>query len=231
MKENQTTWRLSGGRVIGGPRTFVIAEIGSNHRGDLQRALDTIDAAAESGADAAKFQSLCLDQQWYRPTPEVVALHRTIDLDEDWVPALKDRCDQQGLVFFSSPTYLRAVDVLESIGVGLYKLASAQVGTFPQIVDHVGKTMKPVILSTGLVTLEELDAIIARLKRIGNDRIAILHCNSLYPTPVDKVHLPRMIEYRTRYQCPVGFSDHTEGITVSLAAVAMGATIIEKHFL
>ena len=219
------------GKRIGGGRAFVIAEIGSNHGSDLQRALETIDAAAEAGADAAKFQSLSLHDQWYQPSSDVEALHRKIDLDESWYSALIERCQKNQIIFFSTPTYFRAIDLLEETSVALYKLASAQVGTFPQLVEKVAATQKPVILSTGIVTTDELDNTVEIFRRVGNHDFAILHCNSIYPTPPEKVHLPRMHAIAKRYDCFTGFSDHTDGITIPVAAVAQGATIIEKHFL
>lgn len=218
-------------KQIGGRHTFVIAEIGSNHGNDLQRALDTIDAAADCGADAAKFQSLSLDEQWFQPSAEITALHKKIDLDESWYAALNERCQKRGIIFFSTPTYFRAVDLLQVMDVPLYKIASAQIGTFPQLVEKIAQTQKPVIISTGIVTTSELDRTVEIFRQHENNQLAILHCNSIYPTPPAKVHLPRMLEFAERYGCLTGFSDHTDGIAIPIAAVAMGATIVEKHFL
>lgn len=217
------------GKAIGGKKTFVIAEIGSNHGNDLQRALDTIDAAADIGADAAKFQSLALNKQWHQPSPDIVSLHQKIDLDESWYESLNDRCREKGILFFSSPTYLDAVDLLEAVEVPLYKIASAQIGTFPQLVEKVARTNKPVIISTGIVTIQQLDQVVELFRSCNNNQLAILHCNSIYPTPPEKVSLPRMVDYQQRYDCLTGFSDHTDGTAIAVAAVAMGAKVIEKH--
>ena len=219
-----------GGRTIGAGRTFMIADVGSNHKQDLQIAYESIDAAAESGADAVKFQSLQMEHLYLNPSAKVRALHKQIDLEENWHAKLKDHCEKQGVLFFSSPTYLGAVELMEEIGVPLYKLASAQVGTFPQLVDRVARTGKPVIMSTGLVSLGGLEACVRLFNAAGNAKFIILHCNSLYPTPYAKVHLPLMRLYQETFCCPVGYSDHTEDIFVSLAAVSNGASVIEKHF-
>lgn len=213
-----------------GAAVYVIAEIGSNHASCLETALESIDAAAATGADAVKFQSISLEALYHEPGDETRDLHRKIDLPESWYPALKARCGEKGVDFLSSPTYLRAIDLLEEQGVSAYKLASAQVAVFPQLVRKVASLGKPVFLSTGLVTMEELDRVVAIFREVGNERFVILHCNSVYPAPPEIVHLPRMGDYRDRYGCAVGFSDHTENDVAAVAAVAMGASVIERHF-
>jgi len=217
-------------KKIGGCETFIIAEIGSNHNQSLSLAYESIDAAVECGADAVKFQSLNVDQLYYQPSESIRALHKKIDLDEKWHWLLDEYCRKKGIIFFSAPTYLGAVDILEEINVPLYKLASAQIGTFPQIVEKVAKTGKPIILSTGIVTNSELKEVINLIEKHDNHKTIILHCNSIYPTPYDKVFLPVMASLKKEYECIVGFSDHTLDIFVPLAAVAMGAKVIEKHF-
>ena len=217
-------------KTIGGCETFVIAEIGSNHNQSLSLAYESIDAAVECGADAVKFQSINIDQLYYQPSESTRALHKKIDLDEKWHWLLDDYCRKKGIIFFSAPTYLGAVDILEEINVPLYKLASAQIGTFPQVVEKVAKTGKPIILSTGIVTRTELKDVISLIQRHDNQKIVILHCNSIYPTTYDRVFLPVMADMKKEYECIVGFSDHTLDIFVPLAAVAMGAKVIEKHF-
>jgi sialic acid synthase SpsE len=217
-------------KIIGGRETFIIAEIGSNHNQSLQLAYESIDAAKECGADAVKFQSIDLNSLYFRPSEETIALHRKIDLEEDWHKLLKDYCDKRHILFFSSPTYIKSIDILEEIGVSLYKLASAQIGTFPQIIREVARRKKPVILSTGLVSYADLEKVINIFQEENNNQYIILHCNSIYPTPYDKVNLKLMNVYREMFQCPVGFSDHTDDIFIPIAAVALGAKVIEKHF-
>ena len=221
---------LVGDKTIGGCETFVIAEIGSNHNQSLSLAYESIDAAVECGADAVKFQSINIDQLYYQPSGSTRALHKKIDLDEKWHWLLDEYCRKKGIIFFSAPTYLGAVDILEEINVPLYKLASAQIGTFPQIVEKVAKTGKPIILSTGIVTRYELKGVINLIQKHDNHKTIILHCNSIYPTPYDKVFLPVMNDLKKEYECIVGFSDHTLDTFIPLAAVAMGAKVIEKHF-
>lgn len=222
---------LSLRRIGEGESVFVVAEIGSNHHRDLGVARASIAAAQEAGADAVKFQVLDVGEQYHDPAPSIRDLHARIDLDEAWIGTLKAEADRHGLFFFASPTYLRAVDLLEGAGVALHKLASAQVGTFPQLVDAVARTGKPALLSTGLVTYGGLEAALQAFDRVGNDQVVVLHCNSRYPTPFEAVHLPRMATYRQMSGGPVGFSDHTPGTAVALAAVAQGASVIEKHFV
>src|SRR6185436_17131371 len=218
-----------GRHAIGSGRTFLIADVGSNHRQELALAYESIDAAAEAGADAVKFQSLQMKELYFDPGPEVRKLYAQIDLEEDWHAKLKAHCEKRGLLFFSSPTYFGAVELMEKLGVSLYKLASAQIGTFPQIVERVARTGKPVILSTGLVSAGELEASVRLFEKAGNPDFVILHCNSIYPTPYARVNLPMMDVYRRMYGCPVGYSDHTDDIYVALAAVSQGASVIEKH--
>lgn len=215
---------------VGGNSTYIIAEIGSNHNQSLDFAFESIDAAAECGANAVKFQSIDVNELYYQPSEQTKALHKKIDMDEEWHELLSEYCAKKGVTFFSAPTYLRAVDILEEINVPLYKLASAQIGTFPQMVDRVAATGKPVILSTGLVTMRELKSIVDIFRRNNNDNFIILHCNSIYPTPYNKVHLNIMNQYKNEFKCIVGFSDHTPGIYTPIAATALGAKVIEKHF-
>jgi sialic acid synthase SpsE len=217
-------------RIGNSIETFIIAEIGSNHNQSLELAFETIDAAQEAGADAVKFQSINIDKLYLSPSEETMALHRKIDMPEEWHSLLKNYCDKKKILFFSSPTYLEAVDILESIEVKLYKLASAQIGTFPQLVKRVAETGKPVILSTGLVNYGELEKVVRIFQKAGNNNYIILHCNSIYPTPYEKVNLHLMDVYKGMFGCVVGFSDHTPDIYMPIIAVAQGAKVIEKHF-
>ena len=219
-----------GGFKIGGDKTFIIAEVGSNHNQSLDLAFEHIDAAIECGADAVKFQSINVDELYHDPSPEVQELHSRIDLREEWHVILSDYCKSKSIIFFSSPTYLKAIDILEDIDVPLYKIASAQIGTFPQLVERVIQTKKPIILSTGIVNKAEMDSVISLFEKYDHNDYIILHCNSIYPTPFEKVNLPLMDYYADKYSKITGFSDHTEDIYVPIAAVARGAKVIEKHF-
>ncbi len=211
-------------------KTTVIAEIGSNHNQDFSLAGETIDAAVEAGADAVKFQSINADELYYEPDASLRELHRRIDLEESWHGRLKAYCDRRNITFFSSPTYLRAIDILEDIGVTLYKLASAQIGTFPQIIRRVARTGKPTLFSTGIVTTEGVARAVDIFEQEGNSNYTILHCNSIYPVAPEQVHLGMMERYGAIFGAPVGFSDHSEHNYLSFAAVARGARVIERHF-
>ena len=218
------------GIKIGECRTFIIAEIGSNHMQDYETALQTIDAAVRAGADAVKFQSININELYYNPSIETKKLHKIIDLNEEWHYLLKDYCDKQGIIFFSTPTYLKAIDILEDINVSLYKLASAQIGTFPQLVRKVASLQKPTLFSTGIVNSKEIDNIIKIFNEENNPNYAIMHCNSIYPTPYTQVNLDLINTYKSKYNKIIGFSDHTEGIIASITSVLKGAKIIERHF-
>jgi sialic acid synthase SpsE len=215
---------------IGGEQTYVVADIGSNHMQDLTLAKESIIAASEAGANAIKFQSIKLEELYLDPDNETATFIRQLEFPEEWHVLLKEYCDKLGIVFFSSPTYLKAVDLLEQVNVPVYKLASAQVGTFPQIVEKVAALGKPTIFSTGIAAYDEIVRTVSIFRKSGNDQFIILHCNSIYPTPAEKVNLQLIPKYEETFGNPVGFSDHTNGIHVACAAVALGAKVIEKHF-
>lgn len=210
--------------------TYVIAEIGSNHNQSKELAYETIDAAIECGANAVKFQSIDIDRLYFNPSQETIDLHKKIDLEESWHYDFKDYCDKKGITFFSAPTYLKAIDILEDLDVELYKLASAQIGTFPQLVEKVISLGKPVIFSTGLATTTQIGKTIRLFKKYSNPNHIILHCNSIYPTPYEKVNLGLIKHYENLFKCPIGFSDHSDGIATAIASVALGAQVVEKHF-
>jgi sialic acid synthase SpsE len=218
------------GFEVGGDKSYIIADIGSNHKQDLGLAKESIDAAAESGADAIKFQSINLNKMYFNPDKNTSDFVKKLEFPEDWHQILNEYCKKRGVVFFSSPTYMSSVDLLEEIDVPLYKLASAQIGTFPQIVERVAKLNKPTIFSTGIANYNQVIKAVNIFEKAGNKKYMILHCNSLYPAPAEIVNLPLMDTYNSMFDCPVGFSDHTDGIHISTAAVAKGAKIIEKHF-
>ena len=211
-------------------RSFIIADIGSNHKQDLSLAKESIDAALEAGVDAVKFQSIQLDALYYQPNSKTAAFIKKLEFPEEWHYLLNEYTTKKGGIFFSSPTYLKAVDLLSEIDVPLFKLASAQVGTFPQLVEKVAALNKPTIFSTGISGYSDVIEAVRIFKKHGNNQYIILHCNSIYPTPADRVNMHLMDTYRTMFDCPVGFSDHTEGIHISLAAAVSGANVIEKHF-
>lgn len=215
---------------VGGSRTMIVADIGSNHKQDLSLAKESIDAAVEAGVDAVKFQSIQLNELYLNPDKQIANFIKCLEFPENWHLKLKEYCDKKGVLFFSSPTYLRAVDILEEVEVKLYKLASAQIGTFPQIIEKVAKLNKPTIFSTGIATYEEIIRAVKIFKKHGNNKFIIAHCNSIYPTPPDQVNLQMINTYKSMFNNPVGFSDHTIGTHIACAAVCIGASLIEKHF-
>jgi sialic acid synthase SpsE len=220
-----------GNRVIGdGHPCFIIAEIGSNHNQSLAQAKEMIKIAAQCGADAVKFQSLDYDEMHAFDDPAIRALYNHIKLDESWYPELKRCADKHGVLFFSCPCYLRALDALEKTGVQLYKIASPQTRAFPQVIRATAKTGKAVIISTGYCDDERIARAVRMCEEAGNRNFALLQCASQYPTSPENANLRMMHALKQRHNCPVGYSDNGEGIAVPIAAAALGANIIEKHF-
>lgn len=218
-------------RLIGSSHpVFIIAEIGSNHCQSLSLAKDSITAVAQAGADAVKFQSLNVQKQYLNPIREIKQLHERIDFDERWYGDLADHASKCGVEFICSPTYIEAIDFLEAVSVNFYKIASAQASSFPQIVEKVASLGKPVFVSTGLVTTDQLLAVKALFDKQSNDQLVIMHCNSIYPAIDAVVSMGRIESFRQMFGSLVGFSDHTLDHIASIMAVAKGAVAIEKHF-
>lgn len=213
----------------------IIAEIGSVHDGSFGNALRLIDAAAAAGATAVKFQTHIAAAEtlrdapmppYFKGEPRFEYFERTGFRREQWL-ALKERAVENKVAFLSSPFSLEAVDLLEDIGIDWYKIPSGEVSNLP-LMERVAATGKPVILSSGMSPWHELDAAVAALRAGGP--LTVLQCSSIYPCPPERVGLNVMAEIRARYGCAVGYSDHTLGPAAPLAAVALGATVIEKHF-
>lgn len=232
------------GRAVGpGESPWVIAEIGANHNGDMKLARRIVDAAREAGADAVKFQSWSKDSLISRPEyarntryakldPSALTLEQAVEkyqLTPDQHREIAAYCGQQGITFFSSCFSEREVELLESLNVPVYKIASMDVNHLP-LLDLVAATHKPVILSTGMATLAEIERALDRLRRGGAGPVALLHCVSIYPCPPREVNLRNIPMLAQTFGVPVGFSDHTSGVAAPLAAVALGACILEKHF-
>jgi N,N'-diacetyllegionaminate synthase len=213
---------------------FLIAEIGSVHDGSYGNAVKLIEAAAACGADAVKFQTHIAEAETLAdaPAPAYFTGEKRFDYFrrtgfsvEQW-KGLKAACAAQGVAFLSSPFSSEAVDLLEEVEVGAYKIPSGEVTNLP-LLDRVADTGKPVLLSSGMSSWTELDAAIATLRRGGP--ILILQCSSAYPCLPERVGLNVIAEMRQRYGLAVGFSDHTTGPAAALAAVALGAVTVEKH--
>lgn len=220
--------RLGNAAIGPGHPTFLVAEAGINHNGDRALALKLVDAAAAAGADAVKFQTFTAASFISRSNP-YFNLFKRCELSRDDFAALSRRARERSIMFLSTPLDEESVDLLDDLGVPAFKIASCDVTHIP-LLRHVGAKKKPVLLSTGAATLTETMIAVDTLTRAGAAGVAVFHCVSNYPADPATVNLrsiPRMAETLGR---PVGFSDHTVGIEVPLAAVAVGASMIEKHF-
>ncbi|WP_276258168.1 N-acetylneuraminate synthase family protein [Haloglomus litoreum] len=226
-----------GDRAVGpGEPAYVIAEAGANHDGELAKAKRLVDAAVESGADAVKFQNYTAERLVTRDAPkywdEGTQYETFTELDvlerEDY-EAMAAYARHQDLMYLSTPFDGLAVDLLDDLDVPAYKIASGDLTHHPLLRD-VASRGEPVILSTGMATLEEIRAAVGVIEDAGNDDIVLLHCITRYPTDIGDANLRMMSTLMREFDHPVGLSDHTIGTTVPVAAAAMGAAVIEKHF-
>jgi N-acetylneuraminate synthase len=214
---------------------LVVAEIGNNHDGSVGQAKALIEAAAEAGAGAVKFQTHIADAEMLPSTPTPphfdeprFEFTKRMELSFDDHARLKAHAEERGLLFFSSPFSVEAVEMLEKLDVPVYKIASGEV-TNPPLVGAVAATGRPVLVSTGMSGLDEVEGAVAILRGAGV-QFALLQCTSIYPCPPEKVNLRAMRTLAERFDCPVGLSDHTPDIYTGVAAVALGAVCVEKHF-
>jgi len=225
-------------------RTLIIAEAGVNHNGDMDLARQLIDVAAQAGADMVKFQTFSASRlvtpsagkaqyqsQSTDATESQQEMLRRLELTHDMHLDLIAHCAQRDIRFYSTGFDTQSVDMLVSLGIDSFKIPSGEITNLPYL-RHVGQYRKPIILSTGMSTLEEVASAVAVLSRAGADRkdITVLHCSTEYPTPMEDVNLRAMLTMGQALGLPFGYSDHTVGIEVATAAVALGATLIEKHF-
>ena len=225
-------------------KTKLIAEISGNHLGSLELCKNLIKSAKYSGATTVKLQTykaetmtlslpdkdfLISDNHSLWGGRSLYELYEEAHTPWEWHKELFELALEIGIEIFSSPFDKTAVDFLENLDIPMYKIASMESGDIP-LIKYIAKTQKPIIASTGSSTLEEIDELVDAVNSEGNKNLTLLLCTSAYPTPQDQVHLARMNLLRERYGVPVGLSDHTLGNSASLAAVAMGATVIEKHF-
>lgn len=223
--------------TIGNEKTFIIAEIGNNHNGDIERAKVMIDKAVEMGADCAKFQMRQIKEVYRSKSLEksgedlgteyIIDLLNKFELSIDEQKSLSEYCKSKGIMYMCTPWDYKSVDILESFDVPAYKVASADLTNLP-LLEKLSSTKKPLILSTGMSTSEEIQYTVDFLNR-RNVNFALLHCNSTYPAPIQDINL-NWINQLSKFHSLVGYSGHERGINVSLAAVAVGAKIIERHF-
>jgi N,N'-diacetyllegionaminate synthase len=225
-------------------QTLIIAEAGVNHNGDLDLARQLIDAAAAAGADLVKFQTFTADRQVTRSAPKADyqtqatkstesqhEMLRRLELTEAMHHQLIAHCATRKIGFFSTGFDIDSVNLLASLGQNHFKIPSGEITNLPYL-RHIGQLGKNIILSTGMATLGEIEAAIEAIEQAGTPRnkLTVLHCTTEYPTPMTEVNLRAMQSIHTAFGVEVGYSDHTQGIEVAIAAVAMGATVIEKHF-
>ncbi|TDX58933.1 pseudaminic acid synthase [Orenia marismortui] len=221
---------------------FIIAEAGSNHDRDLGQAKKLIDVAAEAGVDAVKFQSFTADKIAARTEDDIMKLgdeydtadhlydlYAKLELPREWQEELRDYAEEKGLIFLSTPFDYDAVDQLDELGIAAFKIASFECIDLP-FLKYIAKKGKPIILSTGMANLGEIEESIEAIYNEENQQLALLHCGINYPMPMEDVNLAAMDTMKQAFQVPVGYSDHTLGITVPIAAVARGAKVIEKHY-
>lgn len=223
-------------------KVYIIAEAGVNHNGDINTAKRLVKAAKEAGADVVKFQTFRADRlaSKYAQKAEY-QLHTTdeketqkemlkkLELTYDMHVELIQHCREVGIDFLSTPFDMDSIELLERVGINLYKIPSGEITNLPYL-RKIGSLKKPVILSSGMSTMEEVREAVKILKENGATDVSVLHCNTQYPTPMTDVNLKVINSMKKELGICVGYSDHTQGIEVPIAAVAMGAEIIEKHF-
>lgn len=218
-----------GSKTVGaGAPAFVIAEAGSNHDRKLEQAKKLIDVAADAQADAVKFQ-LFTAEGLYKPTDAAFEIVRQNEFPRQWLKELAQYAQSKGILFLATPFDLAAVDALEQVNVAAYKLASSEVPN-TALIKACAQTGKPIILSTAMSNLGDIEQALEIIEKAGNEQVVLLQCSAMYPTPPQEVHLRVMDTLRDAFQVPVGFSDHTLGILMPPVAVARGASVIEKHF-
>jgi N,N'-diacetyllegionaminate synthase len=223
---------------------FIIAEAGVNHNGSVELAKQLIDVASNSGADAVKFQTFKAENLVAKDTQKAEYQKQTTDASESQFDMIKKLeldveahkeliayCQEKDIMFLSTPFDHESIDLLSDLGLKIFKIASGEITNLPYL-RHVGSLDKQVILSTGMSNLKEVGDALNILINAGTskDNITVLHANTMYPTPMEDVNLNAMLTIQKEFDVAVGYSDHTLGIEVDIAAVAMGASCIEKHF-
>ena len=235
---------LTSNRMKNARKVLIIAEAGVNHNGSLELAKKMIDAAVEAGADIVKFQTFTAENVVSKYAPKAAYQKQTTGSNETQLEMIKklelsydvhkeliDYCRLKKVKFLSSPFDLESIDILDKIGVDTFKIPSGEITNLPYL-RKVGCLKKKIILSTGMSSMIEIENALNVLRKAGTllKNVTILHCNTEYPTPMNDVNLRAMLTIARKFNVNVGYSDHTLGIEIPIAAVAMGATVIEKHF-
>ncbi|UOG59330.1 pseudaminic acid synthase [Leptospira noguchii] len=225
-------------------RPFIIAEMSGNHNQSLEKALEIVDAAAEAGADAIKLQTYTADTitidkkegEFFISDPKslwkgesLYDLYKKAYTPWEWHESIFKRAKEKGILCFSSPFDFTAIDFLESLNVPAYKIASFENIDIP-LIRKVANTGKPIIISTGMANIQEIAEAVDTVRATGNNQLILLKCTSTYPSTPDNTNILTIPHMRELFQCEIGLSDHTLGIGVAVASVALGATVIEKHF-
>ncbi|MBK8620471.1 MAG: pseudaminic acid synthase [Saprospiraceae bacterium] len=225
-------------------KVFIIAELSANHNGNLDQAIETIKAAARSGADAIKLQTYTADTITLNSEMEDFTIkggtlwdgRKLYDLYQEaytpweWHEELFRVAKEEGLVCFSSPFDKSAVDFLENLNVPMYKIASFEITDIP-LIEYTSKKMKPMIISTGIAGYEDIDLAVRTCRRVGNNDITLLKCTSSYPAPLEEANLTLIPKMASDFEVKVGLSDHTMGWLAPVVATSLGAVVIEKHFI
>ena len=232
---------IDGQKIGPGYPTYIVAELSANHNGKVENAIALIHAAKAAGADAVKLQTYTPDTITIDCAEEPFQIKgglwggRTLyDLYQEaytpweWHRRLKDEADKAGITLFASPFDPSAVDFLAELGVPAYKIASFEVVDIP-LVQHIARMGKPIIMSTGMASLAEIDDAVSAIRKQGNEQLVVLHCVSAYPAPAEEMHLRTIPHLSQAFSVPTGLSDHSHGIAAAVGAVALGACLIEKH--
>lgn len=223
-------------------KTFIIAEMSANHNQDYGRAVELIKKAAWAGADAIKLQTytpdtitIDCDNEYFQIKQGTIwdgttlhKLYQTAYTPWEWQPKLKKVAEEEGLICFSSPFDYTSVDFLEEMKVPAYKIASFEINDIP-FIEYIASKGKPMIISTGIARIGDIQEAIDACRRMGNENVALLKCTSSYPAPIEEINLKTIPNMKETFDCVVGLSDHTMGNVVSVCGVAIGAQIIEKH--
>jgi len=242
MKNTQCVLKVGPFTVSSPGRTLLIAEAGVNHNGDIRLAQELVHAAKEAGADCIKFQTFRADRLVTRAAPKAayqrdttdpgqsqLEMLQSLELSNDHYQQLAHLCGQQQIVFLSTPYDREGIDLLESLHVPAYKIASGQ-AVEPMFLEYVAQKGKPVLLSTGMCTMDEVARAVRCIRAAGNEQVVVLQCTTSYPSPIAQANLRAMVAMRDALGVLVGYSDHTPNLTTAAVAVGLGACVIERHF-
>ncbi len=242
MAELKQLVRIGDAQIGEAAPVWIIAEAGVNHNGDLGLALELVHAAKECGAACVKFQTFRSERVVTRSSPKAkyqlettsvdesqFEMLKKLELDHDAFGRIAEECARAGIAFLSTPYSIEDVDLLESVNAPAYKIASA-LAVEPPLLEKVAATGKPVLLSTGMCTMDEVRSAVQTLAESGCEELVIFQCTTDYPSRLDEANLRVIASLREQFQCPVGYSDHSEGLLATTAAVALGACAIERHF-